>query len=88
MLAFGALAVILGLGAWYWFASPPLSPGGAGAGSSLRLGDIPFNGRRAYEYLKQLCRIGPRPSGSPGMATQQKLLAETRATGGRCPWPT
>jgi len=42
----------------------------------MRLEDIPFNGRRAYEYLKQLCRIGPRPSGSPGMAAQQKLLAE------------
>jgi len=42
----------------------------------MRLEDIPFNGQRAYEYLKQLCRIGPRPSGSPGMVAQQKLLAE------------
>ena len=46
------------------------------AGSSLKLEDIPFNGARAYEYLKQLCAIGPRRSGSPGMAAQQKLLAE------------
>jgi len=44
--------------------------------SSLRLEDIPFNGARAYDYLKQLCAIGPRPSGSPGMEAQQKLLAE------------
>ena len=44
--------------------------------SSLRLEDIPFGGARAYEYLKQLCAIGPRPSGSPGMEAQQKLLAE------------
>jgi glutaminyl-peptide cyclotransferase len=44
--------------------------------SSLRLEDMPFNGGRAYEYLKQLCAIGPRPSGSAGMAAQQKLLAE------------
>jgi glutaminyl-peptide cyclotransferase len=44
--------------------------------SALRLDDIPFNGGRAYEYLKQLCAIGPRPSGSPGMAAQQKLLGE------------
>lgn len=48
----------------------------APAVSSLRLEDIPFNGSRAYEYLKQLCAIGQRRSGSPGMETQQKLLAE------------
>lgn len=40
------------------------------------LKNIPFNGREAYEYLKKLCEIGPRPSGSPGMVAQQKLLAE------------
>jgi glutaminyl-peptide cyclotransferase len=44
--------------------------------SSLRLEDIPFNGARAFDYLKQLCELGPRPSGSPGMAAQQKLLTE------------
>lgn len=44
--------------------------------SNVRLEEIPFNGARAYEYLKQLCAIGPRRSGSPGMQTQQKLLAE------------
>ncbi len=43
---------------------------------SLTLDDIPFDGQRAYEYLKQLCAIGPRPSGSPGMAAQQKFLEE------------
>jgi len=48
----------------------------AAATPRLRLEDIPFNGARAYEYLKQLCAIGPRPSGSKGMAAQQKLLAE------------
>ncbi len=44
--------------------------------SALRLEDIPFNGARAYEYLKQLCALGPRPSGSAAMEAQQKLLAE------------
>ncbi len=48
----------------------------APAAAALRLEDIPFNGGRAYEYLKQLCAIGPRPSGSTGMQEQQKLLAE------------
>jgi len=40
------------------------------------LADIPFNGEQAYEYLKQICAIGPRPSGSRGMAAQQKMLAK------------
>lgn len=48
-----------------------------GAGrSSLRLEQIPFDGAQAYEYLKQISRIGRRPSGSPGMEAQQKLLSE------------
>lgn len=42
--------------------------------SRLRLEDIPFNGQRAYGYLKQLADIGPRRSGSPGMIKQQKLI--------------
>jgi len=46
------------------------------AASQFELKDIPFNGARAYEYLKQLCAIGPRPSGSPGMAAQQELLED------------
>ncbi len=47
----------------------------SGAGmSSLRLDQIPFDGARAYDYLKQLCDLGPRMSGSPGMEAQQKLL--------------
>lgn len=57
-----------------------LLEGGGGsaeaATSSPRLEDIPFNGARAYDYLKQLCEIGPRPSGSPGMDAQRKLLIE------------
>lgn len=42
--------------------------------SALTLKDIPFDGAAAYKYLKDLCAIGPRPSGSAGMAAQQKLL--------------
>jgi hypothetical protein len=37
---------------------------------------IPFDGAQAYEYLKQICEIGPRYSGSAGMDRQQKLLVE------------
>ena len=58
------------------FANPDRAGYAESAVSQLRLEDIPFNGARAYEYLKQLCAIGPRPSGSAGMEAQQKLLAE------------
>jgi hypothetical protein len=52
------------------------APTPADSKSQLTLDDIPFNGQRAYEYLQQLCELGPRRSGSPAMAAQQKLLAE------------
>jgi hypothetical protein len=35
-----------------------------------------FDGREAFDYLKQLSSIGPRPSGSAGMVAQQKLIAD------------
>lgn len=44
--------------------------------SEWTLEEIPFNGAQAYAYLKQICAIGPRPSGSEGMRRQQELLAE------------
>jgi hypothetical protein len=44
--------------------------------SKFTLDQIPFDGRQAFEYLKQLCAIGPRPSGSAGMVAQQKLVAD------------
>jgi glutaminyl-peptide cyclotransferase len=46
------------------------------AAPRLTLENIPFNGARAYGYLKQICALGPRRSGSAGMAAQQKLLTE------------
>ncbi len=46
------------------------------AAAATKLSDIPFNGAQAYDYLKQLCDIGPRYSGSAGMAAQQKFLID------------
>ena len=51
-------------------ASPPTRA------SRFRLEEIPFDGRHAYEYLKALSAIGPRPSGSAGMAVQQRMVAD------------
>ena len=36
--------------------------------------DIKFDPDRALKYVKQLCDLGPRVSGSEGMAKQQELL--------------
>ena len=36
--------------------------------------NIPFDGAQAYQYLKQLCALGPRASGSAAMLEQQQLL--------------
>ncbi|HUG89282.1 MAG TPA: M28 family peptidase [Planctomycetaceae bacterium] len=36
----------------------------------------PLDARRAYGYLVDVCRVGPRPSGSRGMEQQQKLIVE------------
>lgn len=33
-----------------------------------------FDGESAYTYLKEICALGRRPSGSEGMARQQQLL--------------
>jgi hypothetical protein len=35
---------------------------------------IDFDGKRAMGYLEAICDIGPRMSGTPGMAKQQELL--------------
>jgi glutaminyl-peptide cyclotransferase len=43
---------------------------------SLTLAEIPFNGAQTYQYLEQICALGPRVSGSPGMQAQQQLLVE------------
>lgn len=37
---------------------------------------VPFDGKRAIKHLEDLCKIGPRISGSAGMKRQQELLKE------------
>ncbi|HET6883712.1 MAG TPA: M28 family peptidase [Pirellulales bacterium] len=49
----------------------------------LALRDIPFDGVQAYQYLKEMCRFGPRPSGSKAMLRQRDWLVEHfKAQGG------
>ena len=35
---------------------------------------VPFDAKRALSYLQQICKIGPRISGTEGMKKQQELL--------------
>lgn len=72
MSAVAGVAVAAGWRIWLWdrFQQPAV-----GADPEQLLAQIPFDGNRAYGYLKQVCELGRRPSGSPGMAAQQKLLA-------------
>ena len=42
----------------------------------LTLREIPFDGARAYNYLRQMCAYGPRPSGSKAMLLQRQLLVD------------
>jgi glutaminyl-peptide cyclotransferase len=42
--------------------------------SALTLQDIPIDGERAYGYLKEICAIGPRITGTEGMTKQQALM--------------
>jgi glutaminyl-peptide cyclotransferase len=62
-----ASAAVLGYAVW---------PEAHAGPRRLALRDIPFDGAQAYSYLKEMCRFGPRPSGSKAMATQRAWLVE------------
>lgn len=48
---------------------------------------VAFNAERALDYLKALCKLGPRISGSDGMKKQQELLEKHfTALGGKIEW--
>ena len=50
--------------------------------TDLPLEQIPFNGARAFEYLKMQCALGPRPMGSAAMLRQQEMLVKHFQTQG------
>lgn len=55
-------AAIAGAASGAWSSPPGLS---AQTASPARQSAAPFDGARAFEHLKQLVAIGPRPAGSP-----------------------
>ncbi len=62
----GGLLVAVALG---WFDSGP-------SGRSPSAVPVParYDADRAFGYLAEICAIGPRPTGSPGMAKQREML--------------
>src|SRR4051812_2040654 len=44
------------------------------APKTIAAADVKFDAERSLKYLKQLCDIGPRISGSEGMKKQQEIL--------------
>jgi len=71
-----AVLFLCGLAILFWGRAARHGGEGLADAATLKLEDIPFDGAKAYQWLKRLCELGPRPSGSPGMAAQQKLLSE------------
>ncbi len=74
LLGGGVVAALAAAGLLLWPQPVKWSEDAEAASSRLTLEDIPFDGGRAYEYLKDVCALGRRPSGSEGMAAQQDLL--------------
>src|SRR5580693_3899624 len=79
VIAFAALAMIQ---PWTSNAEPPAKtrdafasdrdPGPGDDAASEK--PVPFDGKRAMEYLEAICKIGPRMSGTAGMTKQQELI--------------
>jgi hypothetical protein len=44
------------------------------AARPLQLHQIPVDGQRAYSWLQRICDLGPRVSGTAGMARQREML--------------
>jgi hypothetical protein len=56
--------------------SPKPSEFATARSQSSQVRPAPFDGQRAHEYLRQLCNLGPRISGTPAMKKQQQILQD------------
>ncbi|MBY0515225.1 MAG: M28 family peptidase [Gemmataceae bacterium] len=74
----GAAVLATGAGASFWWLHHPAGPNPDAppkfAEDTVKAPGVKFDGDRALRYLKQLCDIGPRVSGSEGMRRQQEVL--------------
>jgi glutaminyl-peptide cyclotransferase len=67
-----------------WLRAPMEDPEeGAAVAAAAAPRPAPIDGERAYEYLRRICALGPRPAGSEANARQRRLVADHfRALGG------
>ena len=77
---FLACSVVAALGivvaVWLFGGQPAATPQAqANQRPASGLDEIPFPGAAAFAWLERICALGPRVSGSEGMARQQQLLA-------------
>lgn len=70
------LAVAISIGVVFMLTLRPRGGGEADAAMAGWVVPEVYDSDRAMGYLTQLCDIGPRPSGSEGMARQQALLTD------------
>lgn len=66
----GLLVIGVGTGLYAYFA------GSSYPGEPQSVSTAEFDGEQAYAYLKEICDIGPRKSGSEGMEKQQAYITE------------
>lgn len=79
-----ALGLMIVVGSVIYFGSQKEDPGAPIEDDSVeevvardwKLEQIPFDGAAAYQWIKDLCAIGSRTSGTAGMLKQQKMLTE------------
>lgn len=87
-LAISLLLAILAGGAIYWGSSQqdtdPIEDDAPAVARNWKLEEIPFDGAAAYQWIKDLCALGSRTSGTLGMRKQQQMLTEHfRSLGGK-----
>jgi len=79
-LAVVAVFAYVGVAVWQMVRTPDST-----SVTPAALGPVPdrYDADRAFGYLVDICDLGPRPSGSPAMLQQQKMLTEVfEASGG------
>lgn len=64
------LGIVVGVSGYLMFWAPSVSSQNNASAQG------PLDADRAYRYLNEICKIGPRFSGSAGMLAQQKLITE------------
>jgi hypothetical protein len=73
-LVAGGLAVAVAVGLFMFLHNSNAGPGGFASDRGPKETPAPFDAKRAMGYLNDVCKIGPRQSGTDGMKKQQELM--------------